>query len=263
MDNIEVTQPHLHTLAAAAAAAIFRQQVQSTSPPLPAMSSSSEWAARGAAFGDLDNDGDIDIVVTDLHGPAHLLRNQGGNRNHWIALDLRGVKSNRDALGAQVRLTTGEGKVQYASVFTAGSYLSASDRRVHFGLGQEQASAKFRSNGQAESSSTSLRPSRTRSSRSPRLRRLRSRQPPASWGLKSRSAAEVRRWPLAGQAAQERRGAGSIPRGRPAQSGFGGGAVLARRAAGAAGQSRVTARPCSIFSRCCASIRATWTHWST
>jgi tetratricopeptide (TPR) repeat protein len=97
-----------------------------------------DWAARGAAFDDLDNDGDIDIVVADLHGPAHFLRNDGGNRNHWIVLDLRGTKSNRDAIGARVRLTSAEGKVQYATVSTAGSYLSASDRRLHFGLGREQ-----------------------------------------------------------------------------------------------------------------------------
>ena len=138
MDNIEVTQPHLRTLEpplllkyaankfidiSAAAGDVFK----------------SAWAARGAAFGDLDNDGDIDIVVTDYHGPAHFLRNEGGNRNHWIGLDLGGTKSNRDAIGARVRLTSGAGKVQYATVSTAGSYLSASDRRVHFGLGQEDA----------------------------------------------------------------------------------------------------------------------------
>jgi tetratricopeptide (TPR) repeat protein len=137
MDNIEVTQPHLHTLEPPVLLKYAEKKFVDISANAGDVFKSA-WAARGAAFGDLDNDGDIDIVVSDLHVPAHFLRNEGGNRNHWIALDLRGTKSNRDAIGAQLRLTSGQGKVQYAMVSTAGSYLSASDRRVHFGLGQEQ-----------------------------------------------------------------------------------------------------------------------------
>jgi Flp pilus assembly protein TadD len=138
MDNIEVSQPHLHTNQpprllrytggkfvdiSGEAGAVFAQP----------------WAARGAAFGDLDNDGDIDAVVTDYNSPAHFLRNEGGNRNHWMGLNLRGTRSNRDAIGARVKITTAAGRVQYAAVSTAGSYLSANDRRLFFGLGRESA----------------------------------------------------------------------------------------------------------------------------
>ena len=138
MDNIEVTQPHLHTLQTPLLLKYAGNRFVDISATAGEVFTHA-WGARGAAFGDLDNDGDIDIVVADNHGPAHFLRNQGGNRNHWIGLDLRGVRSNRDAIGARIRLTSGAGKVQYAMVSTAGSYLSASDRRVYFGLGQEQA----------------------------------------------------------------------------------------------------------------------------
>ena len=95
------------------------------------------WASRGAAFADFDNDGDIDVVVATLGGPAHLLLNQGGNANGWMAFDLRGSKDNRDGLGAVVKLTSASGSVQYSQASTAGSYQSAQDRRVFFGLGQE------------------------------------------------------------------------------------------------------------------------------
>ncbi|MBZ5594256.1 MAG: FG-GAP-like repeat-containing protein [Acidobacteriia bacterium] len=143
MDNIEVTQPHLHTLQPPLLLKYAGNKFVNISAAAGEVFTHA-WSARGAAFGDLDNDGDIDIVVTDYHGPAHFLRNEGGNRNHWIGLDLRGTRSNRDAIGAQVRLTSGAGKVQYAMVSTAGSYLSASDRRVYFGLGQEQAIREIR-----------------------------------------------------------------------------------------------------------------------
>jgi tetratricopeptide (TPR) repeat protein len=138
MDNIEVTQPHLRTLQPPLLLKYVENKFLDISQTAGKVFSG-QWAARGAAIGDLDNDGDIDIVVTDYNGPAHFLRNEGGNRNHWIGLDLRGAKSNRDAIGSRIRLTSGAGKVQFATVSTAGSYLSASDRRVYFGLGQEDA----------------------------------------------------------------------------------------------------------------------------
>jgi hypothetical protein len=92
-------------------------------------------AARGAAFGDLDNDGFIDVAINCNDGPAVILRNQGGNGNHWLSVNLIGSASNRDGIGANLRLVTEDGSERYAFVSTAGSYLSASDKRAHFGLG--------------------------------------------------------------------------------------------------------------------------------
>jgi len=89
---------------------------------------------RGAAFGDLNNDGKIDAVVTVLNGPPEIWMNRSNNRNHWIILNLVGVKSNRDGLGTKVKITTSLGS-QYNAATTAVGYNSSSDRRVHFGLG--------------------------------------------------------------------------------------------------------------------------------
>jgi hypothetical protein len=93
-------------------------------------------AHRGAAFGDLDNDGKIDIVVTVLNGRPQLLMNRSPNHNHWIILKLVGVADNRDGLGTKVKITTASG-VQYNEATTAVGYNSSSDKRVHFGLGSE------------------------------------------------------------------------------------------------------------------------------
>ncbi len=89
---------------------------------------------RGAAFGDLNNDGKIDVVVNVLNGPPEILMNRSENRNHWIILKLIGVKSNRDGLGTRVRISTPHGD-QYNEATTTVGYNSSSDKRVHFGLG--------------------------------------------------------------------------------------------------------------------------------
>lgn len=93
-------------------------------------------SSRGAAFGDIDNDGDIDIVVTDCGGPARLLLNRVGNRNNWLRVKAHGEQLSRDATGARVALLRADQAPLWRRVHTDGSYLSASDARVHFGLGQ-------------------------------------------------------------------------------------------------------------------------------
>jgi enediyne biosynthesis protein E4 len=90
---------------------------------------------RGAAFGDIDNDGRIDVVVSVLNGKSKYFHNVSRNNNHWISLKLVGRRSNRMGLGAQVRVTTEDGSSQYNEATTAVGYACASDSRVHFGLG--------------------------------------------------------------------------------------------------------------------------------
>jgi len=90
---------------------------------------------RGTAFGDLDNDGRIDVVVTVLNGPTEIYHNTTRNSNHWLLLNLRGTKSNRMGIGAKIRLTAADGSVQYNHATTSVGYASSSDSRVHFGLG--------------------------------------------------------------------------------------------------------------------------------
>jgi hypothetical protein len=136
MDNIEVTQPHLRYMQKPLLLKRSGKKFQDVSS-VSGDAFQQVWASRGAAFGDMDNDGDIDIIVSNCNGPAYFLRNDGGNRNHWIGLELRGSKSNRDGIGSRLRMTTESGKVQYAVVSTAASYLSTLDGRVVFGLGSE------------------------------------------------------------------------------------------------------------------------------
>ena len=93
-----------------------------------------EKSSRGAAFGDYDNDGDIDILVVNLDDRPTLLRNDTAGGGHWITIGLTGTKSNRDGIGASVRVIAG-GRTQLSEVRSGGSYLSQNDRRAHFGLG--------------------------------------------------------------------------------------------------------------------------------
>ncbi len=124
MDNVEQIDASMHYL----------------EPPLLALNRAGRFekcdpgtneavAGRGAAFGDLNNDGRVDVVVGVLNGKPLVLMNQAATENHWLGLRLIGTRSNRDGLGAIVQAN---GLTQYAQ--TAGSYQSASDKRVHFGL---------------------------------------------------------------------------------------------------------------------------------
>jgi hypothetical protein len=91
-------------------------------------------SARGAAFADIDNDGDLDAVVSVIDSAPVLLENSGAPSSNWLELKLTGTKSNRMAVGARVKVTSGS-HVQYATVQSGGSYLSSNDPRLHFGLG--------------------------------------------------------------------------------------------------------------------------------
>jgi hypothetical protein len=133
LDNIEIVSPQLH----------YREPMmlaRNTGRKFVDVSSISgdifkrAWVGRGLAIGDLDNDGRIDAVVTTNGGPAYILHNETATGNHWITLHLTGHKSNRDGIGAVVKLTTAQGS-QWVTVTTSSGYLSASDPRVHFGLG--------------------------------------------------------------------------------------------------------------------------------
>jgi hypothetical protein len=135
LDTIDLTSPQLH----------YREPMllaRNTGHGFVDVSAASgsvfheAWAARGLATGDLDNDGRMDAVVSSNDGPAHVIRNETKTENHWLTLKLVGHKSNRDAIGAAVKIVTSRG-AQYATVTTASSYLSSSDKRVHFGLGPE------------------------------------------------------------------------------------------------------------------------------
>ena len=92
--------------------------------------------ARGAAYADFDHDGDLDILISTNNGPAVLLRNDGGNRNHWLSVRLTGTKSNRDGIGAVVRAESAGGK-QWNMVRSGSSYCSQSDLALTFGLGAD------------------------------------------------------------------------------------------------------------------------------
>jgi hypothetical protein len=93
------------------------------------------FSSRGCAYGDFDNDGDVDVLVLNMNDYPSLLRNDGGNKNNWITIKLLGTKCNRTAIGARARVVTGEHS-QIDEVHAGTSVMSQSDLRLHFGLGQ-------------------------------------------------------------------------------------------------------------------------------
>ncbi len=99
---------------------------------------SAKHQSRGAAFGDFDNDGDIDVVIMNRNEPPSLLRNDAPPGNHWLKVRLEGTKSNKSALGSRVLVHYG-GKVQAQCLTSQSSYLSSNDPRLHFGLGKVSA----------------------------------------------------------------------------------------------------------------------------
>jgi hypothetical protein len=109
---------------------LFRNTGGGKFQPIPAFSK--PLVARGAAYGDFDHDGDLDILVATNNGPAYLYRNDGGNKNHWLQIRLNGTKSNRDGIGAVARVGN-----QMQTVHSGSSYCSASDLALTFGLGNE------------------------------------------------------------------------------------------------------------------------------
>jgi enediyne biosynthesis protein E4 len=94
-----------------------------------------KFSSRGAAFGDYDNDGDIDVLILNMNDPPSLLRNDGGNKQNWIKIKLVGTKCNRTAIGARVRIVTGTHS-QIDEVHSGSSVMSQGDLRLHFGIGK-------------------------------------------------------------------------------------------------------------------------------
>jgi enediyne biosynthesis protein E4 len=133
MDTIQVNEPHLHYLESPLLLWNDHGKRWMDVSEQSGEVFQEKWASRAMAVGDLDNDGRVDVVFNSIDQPARVLRNETPGQNHWIILNLVGTRSNRDGIGAQVKITTATG-TQYAMVTTASSYQSSSDKRLHFGL---------------------------------------------------------------------------------------------------------------------------------
>jgi enediyne biosynthesis protein E4 len=131
MDTIEKTAPNLRYLQPPL---LLRNEAGRFSRVLPGEVFQSDWAGRGAAFGDIDEDGDVDVVVSNVGQRALVLRNDGGNKGRWLRIRTIGTRSNRDGIGCRVKVTTAAGSQSF-TVTTAVGYLSASDKRLLVGLG--------------------------------------------------------------------------------------------------------------------------------
>jgi enediyne biosynthesis protein E4 len=137
MDNIQLTEPTLRYLEPPLLLKNEQGRFSDVSQQGGPVFTTS-MAARGAAFGDLDNDGFLEVAINCNDGRAIILHNRGDNENHWLMLNLIGTSSNRDAIGSKIRLVTQNGQQQTRFVSRAGSYISASDKRAHFGLGSSK-----------------------------------------------------------------------------------------------------------------------------
>src|SRR5262249_7031612 len=134
MDNIELTQPTLHYLEPP----LLMRNIQGKFVDVSALSGQPfhlPRAARGVAFGDWNNDGLMDLAINCTNRSALILQNNGAGAAHWLTLETVGTKSNRDGIGANIRVVLPNGTQQYGFVNTAGSYASSNERRSHFGLG--------------------------------------------------------------------------------------------------------------------------------
>ena len=132
MDTIEKTAPNLRYLQPPL---LLRNEAGRFVRVVPGEVFQGAWAGRGAAFGDLDNDGDVDVVVSNVGQKALVLRNDGGNRQHWLGIRTVGTTSNREGIGCRVKVVSASGLTQYFTVNTAAGYLSASDKQLRVGLG--------------------------------------------------------------------------------------------------------------------------------
>jgi hypothetical protein len=136
MDNIQLTQPEVKYLEAPLLLHNDHGRFRDVAPEGGAAFQIPR-AVRGVAFGDLNNDGAVDIIMNCNNGAPVILLNQHRNRNHWLAIDVHGTLSNRDGIGASIHINGDSGLQQYAMVTTGGSYISANDKRVFFGLGTD------------------------------------------------------------------------------------------------------------------------------
>jgi hypothetical protein len=134
MDTIEKTSPNLKYLQPPL---LLRNESGRFVRVFPGEMFRKDWAGRGAAFGDIDNDGDVDVVVSNVGQNAVVARNDGGNRRNWLAVRFAGTVSNRDGIGCRVKVVSASGLTQHFTVSTAAGYLSASDRRLLVGLADD------------------------------------------------------------------------------------------------------------------------------